>query len=86
MLKETKEKEGTKEKISPFKKYLKIFEHAEGILTGIIIFAVIILAIVMAYHVSQFAKIPISWKIAINAFILILPVCLFLQAYLRLVQ
>src|SRR6476619_69386 len=64
-------------------KRIKLFEHAEHILTAIILFAVIVLAIVFAYNIFHFTKMPISWKIAISVFILILPVCLFLQAFLN---
>lgn len=73
----------TTQKTNPPKKYKKTHNYAEMILTGIIIFAVIVLAIVMGIHVSQFNKIPLTWKIPIIIFILILPVCLFLQAYLN---
>ena len=76
-------KSGTEQKSNPVTKYVKRYNNAEGILTGIIIFAVIVLAIVMAYNVSHFTKMPIPWKIAIDIFILILPICLFLQAYLN---
>ena len=73
----------TTQKVNPAKKYKKTRNYAEMILTGIIIFAVLLLAIVMAVHVNSFDKIHLTWKIPIIIFILILPVCLFLQAYLN---
>jgi hypothetical protein len=38
----------------------------------------------MVYNVSHFIKTPITWKIAIDIFILILPICLFLQVYMNI--
>jgi hypothetical protein len=74
----------TKERPNGIGKYFKFksYNNAEKLLTRIIIFAVIALAFVMAYHVFQLHIFP-TWKIAITIFILILPVCLFLQAFLN---
>lgn len=62
--------------------YIKSDNNAEKLLSKIIISAVIVLAGVIAYQVF-FLDIGITWQIAITIFILILPVCLFLQAYLN---
>ncbi len=80
MTAETKQQVGTD---TTKQKHIKLFEHAENILTAIILFAVIVLAIVIVYNFFHFTKMPIPWKIAISIFILILPVCLFLQAFLN---
>ncbi len=72
----------TKERFNGVGRFLKSYNNAEKLLTKIIIFAVIALAIVMAFHVMQL-QIFLTWQIAITVFILILPVCLFLQAFMN---
>ena len=69
-------------KIFTLDKYIKFNNNAEKLLSRIIISAVIVLAAVISVQVF-FLDIGITWKIAITIFILILPVCLFLQAYLN---
>ncbi|HEU5119782.1 MAG TPA: hypothetical protein VFT71_02240, partial [Candidatus Nitrosocosmicus sp.] len=68
--------------ISGTEKYVRSNNNAEKLLSRIIISAVIILATVISVHVFLLQIYP-TWKIAITIFILILPVCLFLQAYLN---
>jgi len=69
-------------KILGVEKYIKSNNNAEKLLSRIIISAVIVLAAVISVHVCSLV-IGYTWKIAITIFILILPVCLFLQAYLN---
>ena len=67
----------TKQKFNNIEKYFKSYNNAEKLLTRIIIFAVIALAVVLAFHVFEL-DIRSTWQFAITIFILILPVCLFL--------
>ena len=63
-------------------KYIRSNNNAEKLLSRIIISAVIGLAIVISVQVFGLKIMP-TWQFAITIFILILPVCLFLQAYLN---
>jgi hypothetical protein len=70
------------QKAFSLEKYIKSNNNAEKLLTRIIISAVIGLAVVISVQVFDL-EIWLTWQFAITIFILILPVCLFLQAYLN---
>jgi hypothetical protein len=64
---------------------LKIFKSVTSvkwIIQGVIIFGVFVIGLVILLDIAN-TKIPIHWKMAISTFILLLPISLFLQAWLN---